>query len=167
MDMKDKNKKRNEKRQAKRRTKDGYIYRMYERQVDRSKLRGLPLPEYTRKEFTDWILSKVDFHKMFYNWVFSGYKKAFAPSIDRLRNEETYKFDNIRLLTWQEHIRTGRSARSTSRRVLHLTADNKPIGEFDNMVDASKKTNISYYSVYLSCNNNGKVVFGCKFIFIQ
>ena len=157
--------KRNKQLQAYRRTKDGYVRRMYDRQRQRSHKRGLPMPKYTREEFIDWILSKPKFHQLFYNWVLSGYQRKFAPSIDRKDNNKTYSFDNIQLMSWKKHLETGDRQKPTRLKVEEINEFGEQIAIFKNMTHASKVTKISYWSIQISCRNNGETVFGRKFRF--
>lgn len=43
------------------------------------------------------------FDRLFDEWVKSGYKKEFKPSIDRISNKKCYEKSNIQWLTWAEN----------------------------------------------------------------
>lgn len=69
----------------------------------RSKRRGHPMPNFTRKEFVDWLWSSGlgDYHA---DYVASEFDKWKKPSVDRLDNSKPYTLDNIRLVTWKDNL---------------------------------------------------------------
>ena len=85
------------------RTKKGLLRRLYNRQVHSSKERNHPKPEYDKKWLTEWCLNQDKFHKLYKEWVDSGYDKNKTPSIDRINPVLPYLKDNIQLMTWREN----------------------------------------------------------------
>lgn len=57
----------------------------------------------SRSDFYDWSLSQDDFHRLYDNWVASGYKIALSPSIDRIDSSLGYVQGNMRWLTHSEN----------------------------------------------------------------
>lgn len=78
-------------------TKIGVIKTIYSSQLDSSKRRNHPNPSYTQQEFIEWMQGQKLFDYYYDNWVNSGYKKAYKPSVDRLDDFKPYSFDNIQL----------------------------------------------------------------------
>ena len=64
-----------------------------------------------RDEFYDWSLSQSEFHRLYDDWVKSGYKNTLSPSIDRIDTNLGYVSGNMRWLTHSEN-----SALSSRRR---------------------------------------------------
>ncbi|WP_201353857.1 hypothetical protein [Hydrogenimonas urashimensis] len=83
-------------------TEKGVIRIIYKTQKSNSKQRKMPLPQYSKKEFTEWLY-RNGFRELYDNWVKHGYKKDLKPSVDRIDDFKPYSFDNIRLVTWKEN----------------------------------------------------------------
>lgn len=88
-----------------RKTKRGVLCKIYSSQCRSSKQRGMKPPEYTLEEFIEYGYSKDIYHKLYDNWVISGYLRKLVPSFDRLDNAKGYSFGNIRICTWEENYR--------------------------------------------------------------
>jgi len=65
------------------RTTKGVISTLYSGQKTSSKKRGVRSPEYTKEEFSNWLLSQPKFHELLSEWRLSGYVKRLKPSVDR------------------------------------------------------------------------------------
>ena len=61
------------------------------------------MPDYTDIELFEWVEKQVNFNEIYNNWVDSGYKKEYIPSVDRIDDYKPYTIDNIQLLTWREN----------------------------------------------------------------
>lgn len=86
------------------RTKHGTAYRIYKKQVQKSKLRGHQEPQYTFEELNQWLLNQDIFHKIYDEWVASGYETMMCVSCDRRDRFKGYSFGNIRVTTWQDNF---------------------------------------------------------------
>jgi hypothetical protein len=86
-----------------RRTKEGVCTRIYATQRRKSKERNHPLPPYSLQELRLWAFSQDVFHKLYNEWVLSGYDTWMKPSCDRLDDYKPYTFDNMRLVTWKDN----------------------------------------------------------------
>ena len=54
----------------------------------------------SKQEFYQWSLNETsDFHKLFEDYVSSGFNMKLAPSIDRIDSKEGYIMGNIRWIT--------------------------------------------------------------------
>ncbi len=84
------------------RTEKGAIRVIYKTQKASSKRRCMNMPNYTKKELSDWLY-KNNFLELYNQWVISDFKKEMKPSIDRLDDFMPYSFDNIRLVTWADN----------------------------------------------------------------
>ena len=88
-------------------TKTGVINTMYGSQRGLSRKREHHLPRYTHQELKEWCFKQPIFHKLYRNWVKSGYYKMAKPSCDRLDNSKGYTFDNLRIVTFHENAAGG------------------------------------------------------------
>lgn len=60
----------------------------------------------SKDEWVVWTSHNMPkFMKLYKDWQSSGYKKAFAPSIDRIDNSRGYEFDNMQWLTFSQNAR--------------------------------------------------------------
>lgn len=84
-------------------TEKGVIRVIYKTQKRHSMQRGMPAPDYSKKELKEWLYNN-NFKKLFDNWVNSSYEKRVKPSVDRIDDFKSYSLDNIQLGTWQDNI---------------------------------------------------------------
>ena len=68
-----------------------------------------------RRDFYDWAMSSSDFHKLFDEWVASGYKCGSSPSVDRIDISKGYTLDNMQWLSHSEN-----SSRASRQRLQPL-----------------------------------------------
>jgi len=80
-------------------------YRMYSNQIEHSKTRGHPRPEYTRQEFKLWVTTQGKYNKLYEQYKASDYDKRLVPSVDRLDPMQGYNFSNIELVTFIENMK--------------------------------------------------------------
>lgn len=104
-----------------------FLRETYFRQIDSSRARGLPLPNYTFEEFRSWILVQPNFKSLYKAWVNSKFDKYLKPSVDRIKEWETYTLDNIQIITWAENKAKGELDCKEGKRY-HIT---KPVCSFD------------------------------------
>lgn len=111
-------------------TKRTLILRIYRNQKIKSKMRGHNPPEYTRDELIDWVMNQDVYHKLFDNYINSGYNIKKIPSIDRLNDDIGYSFGNIQIVTWEENDLKGKMLNKnlgnlkTKRRVIVYQKNN-------------------------------------------
>jgi len=87
------------------RTKEGRLKQIFNAQKSHRNYKKLSLPEYTLGEFVEWGLNQSKYNEIHNNWVVSGYKKELSPSVDRIKNELGYSFNNIQLVTWKHNFK--------------------------------------------------------------
>jgi len=83
-------------------TEKGVIRVIYKTQRSNSKKRGMDVPNYTKDELKIWLYNN-DFVNLFKNWLDSGYKKDYKPSVDRIDDFKSYTLKNIQLGTWYDN----------------------------------------------------------------
>lgn len=76
---------------------------MYAKQLERSRLKGFPMPDYSLNWLHDRFLNDTKFKRLYAEWVKSGYNKWKKPSIDRINRLKPYTKDNIQLLSWADN----------------------------------------------------------------
>ncbi len=89
-----------------RKTEGYFIAKIYADQRACSKRRGHEMPQYTKIEFSQWLLSQPKFHKLHKKWIKTK-NKLDAPSVDRDDPNRGYSFSNITLMTWGENKQKG------------------------------------------------------------
>lgn len=112
---------------------------LYGSQVVASRARGLPAPTYTYKELISWILAQPNFRELYTAWVKSKYDKMLRPSVDRIKEWESYSLDNIQLMTWAENKAKGELDCKEGRRYYAV----KPVCSFDLKTDELAEQYIS------------------------
>jgi len=142
-------------------TIDGLSYRMYKSQRQNSKNRGHEQPNYTLKEFRNWLyINKIEF--LFKNWVNSNYSKNMIPSCDRLDDYKSYTLDNIRLVTWEENNKKHYKDRieginnKASKAVIQYTKEGVFIKEFPSLKSAGRAMGIHPSTIMNVCKNKAK-----------
>jgi len=130
-----------------RRTKKGLVFKMMKKQKERSKTRNHPLPEYSLEELREWLFSQEAFHRIYDEWVLSGYNKWKIPSCDRLDNSKGYSLSNLRLVTWKENSDAGHKERmnghgKTNQKVSQYTLDGILVSTFHSHAEAHRVTGI-------------------------
>lgn len=119
---------------------------IYLHQKFASKKRGHNPPNYTRKELKQWMITNPSYKLLHDEWVASGYKKEYAPSIDRIHITRGYTIDNIQLMTWEENRKKGHLERKTDNRICYrvkqIDMQGNTISTFPSMRQAARDTNI-------------------------
>lgn len=96
-------------------TVSGFLMRLY-RNIQ-SRVRGIQKQKAhlyahivaipSREEFYAWAERQSDFHRLFAEWVTSGYARAWTPSVDRRDSSRGYEFGNLEWVTHSENSRRG------------------------------------------------------------
>ncbi len=138
-------------------TKRGIITKIYGQQKSNSKKRGHRMPEYTKKELGEWLMSQTLFHELFDEWMQSGYKSRLKPSVDRKNNYIHYCIMNIRLCTWGENHSMGGVAMvdgddtRTCKVVRQYTKDGIFVAEYFSGREAERRTGIDQGAISYAC----------------
>ncbi len=146
------------------RTRKGIITTIYASQIGRSKKDTIKQVSYTKKEFSEWILSNDSFELLYLNWIKSGYDKYMKPSVDRLDDYKGYSLDNIQLTTWRENDKKGSrdrlSGRNTklSKAVLQFSLDNEFIKEHHSLSEAGRDNGLNFKNIHQAITGRR----GCK-----
>ena len=143
--------------QIKQRTKEGHIIQLYSSQRKASRLKNYDMPNYTSKELITWCLNQPVYHKLYDNWVKSGFDKKLSPSCDRLDDYKPYSFDNLQIVTWEQNLKNEWSRRKKgenakqSKRVGQFTMYMEYITSFPSIREASRATNTNYGNLGECC----------------
>lgn len=134
---------------------------LYSSQLRHSRKRGHPKPEYTRQEFYDWLDTQPKFDRLYNEWVEKGFNKDFAPSVDRIRNNEHYKLDNLQILTWEENKLKGylENRLKNIKPIEQYTVGGIFIKDWYSLTNAAKKLNISRHLIK-ECADGKKLTTG-------
>ncbi len=161
------------------RSKKGVITRMYANQKNTSKTRGYAMPDYTKKELEEWLDNNPDFHRIYNNWVVSGYDKLQKPSCDRHSSVELdydykpYSLNRLRVVPFIENVlaiakdtKAGLNTKQC-KTVKQLTLDDALINTFYSGLEAERQTGVSAAKISLVCNNKRKTSGGFKWEYVD
>ena len=86
-------------------TKNGWYSRIYHNMQQRNKRKFDKDLPFSKEEFIKWIDEnyREKFDDLFKKYVDSGCEKYLVPSIDRVDDYDSYHFDNMQLLTWEQN----------------------------------------------------------------
>lgn len=93
----------NRENKNKSRTKNGLLVVIYNSQKLRSKKNNFNQPEYSLEDLRKWAFSQPIFHKLYDEWVKSGYQKMLVPSFDRTDDYQGYCLTRLNIMTWKEN----------------------------------------------------------------
>lgn len=111
------------------RSKIGLISMLYSRQKHRCNRDNRDLPTYTKTDFVNWVANHSAFNDLYESWVKSDYDKNLIPSVDRIDENKSYCFENIRLVTWKENFEAATECAIFGKRAKQPEAH--PIIQFD------------------------------------
>lgn len=139
------------------------ITSLYSGQVQRSKRRGHPKPAYSKEEFRDWLLAQTSFTILLKAWKASNYTGS-SPSVNRLRDSESYTFNNIEITTWkknleQEHKRTDKA---NNKIVTQMRNYGTIVATFESVAEASRQTSVNADSISACCRNKRQTAGGYR-----
>lgn len=147
------------------RSLQGKAREILKEQKKRSKKKGLPIPSYTIEELWRWLLQH-NYKAMWQKWKDSNYKRALSPSINRLESDIGYSFDNIELITWEEHdekrelaIKDGKIVRYYGE-IHKYSKEGKYIDTYPTMKEASRITGVSHGNISNVCSDRRKTAGG-------
>lgn len=142
------------------RSAKGRITIMYSNMKKRAKARGVRCPlTFNIDEFKEWILNnQEDFDAVYLKWVNNDYDKDFTPTIDRIDSHSGYKFSNMRIVSYSDNVNFYRTDMMNKKGVNQklvavkcYTLDDKYIGQFRSLADASFFINQTVSSVIREC----------------
>ena len=135
-------------RENKKQEKETWFKKIYAAMKKRNRNKfGLELC-FSLEEFQNWVSQNYqeEFHKMFSDYVKSGFDKAICPSIDRIDDYKGYSFDNMQLLTWEENNKKGRECQKNKKSCAEVATKycSKTVIQFD--------TNMNFIREYKSAH---------------
>ena len=128
-------------------TKKGVATSLYGHQVSHSKARCHVAPTYSKMDFSEWLLSKNKFHKLFSKWEKSNYNRWKYPSVDRINPKLPYTLDNIRVMSWKKN-----SDLNIIRPVLKYTLDDVLMCKYNSIKEAALDTKVCAKRISDMCN---------------
>ena len=156
----------NESKATEKKTKRGLASGIYTTQIQSSKKRNMQIPTYSREWLIRWLFSKELFHKLYDEWVLSGYSKDSKPSVDRKDDYISYTTENIELTTWGDNNAKGwrdtKSGKNNKKAmpIVQLSKDGIFVNEFHSQAEAQRKTGILQSNITKVCSNKAKTAGG-------
>ncbi len=153
----------------------GVIAIIYNSQRDNSKKRNHPLPAYTKKELSDWLLNDWLFNLLYDNWANCGFQKSMKPSIDRENDFLSYSFHHqLFIITWGENRTKGHSDRakgagtqgSLCKKIYQLSRDGEIVSKHHSQAEASRETGVRQSDISACCRNKRKTAGGFMWAFV-
>jgi len=147
-------------------TKLGVITSIYGDQRGDSIKRNHPMPTYSKKILTEWLLNDWLFNLLYDNWKNCNFAKRLKPSIDRLNDDIGYEISNIHLITWGENEDKARFHHQTGilnydlKPVFQLSLDGHIINEFISLHEADRQTGIGFRMISRVCKGERKTTGG-------
>lgn len=126
-----------------RKTPKGVLTNIYSKQLERSRIKGFPMPAYSLQWLHDTFLNDTKFKRLYAEWVKSGFNKWKKPSIDRINRLKPYTKDNIQLLTWAENREKENNERKSRKGKIILYKDGIEVARFLSQKQMVKKTGLS------------------------
>ena len=155
-------------RKIRNKTKKGLISSIYTDQIQSSKKRNHPPPEYTLQELIIILPKNPTFNKHYNIWVASGYKSELRPSIDRKDNSIGYTKANVKITNWKINnanegltIKNGTDTKRL-KPVNQYTLDGRFIRSHYSISEAQRKTGIDTGGISRACKNPGYTAGGYK-----
>ena len=151
------------------RTKRGVANKMIGTQRKGAKQRGHKAPNYTVGQLFEWLISQKKFNTIYNNWVKTGYNKWDKPSCDRIDNNKSYTFSNLKVVTWKENYDKGnRDMRAGTinnkvkphKAVVQYDLKGNKVGEFISLIQAQRETGNNRSSIIRVCKNKQKTAGG-------
>ena len=148
------------------RTINVMISQIYLIQKNKSVKRGHKPPEYTKEQLIEWFYKQDNFQCLYNNWVNSGYKTDIKPSVDRIRNNDGYSFDNIRLVTWHENNHKEFENKKNginndfSKSIIQYTLDMEFVKEHYSIRNASRELKCLHSGIMRCCKGRQKYAHG-------
>lgn len=143
------------------RTKNGLIAVIHGNQLKASRGRGHVKPNYSLTELRCWALSQPIFHKLYDDWVVSGFRKKLTPSFDRMDDSRGYCLSRLEIMTWDENnkkhysdIKSGVDNR-TGKPVIQLTKSGEFVKKFHSSSQAGRETGANQSQIIACCRKNG------------
>lgn len=144
----------------------------YSTQKTRSKQRGHQPPNYTKEELRRFILSYPGFRKLWRDWLKSSFNKMLRPSCDRINDDLGYTFSNLRVVTWEENLKSKKTKsvrtythpdkkyRRPTRGILQYTLDGKFIAEHYSAQEAILSVGLKRKKDITDCCNGKRITAG-------
>ncbi len=143
-----------------RRTPKGVLTNIYHKQIERSRLRGYVLPDYSLVELHDRFLADQKFLRLFNEWVRGKYSKHLKPSIDRINHNKPYTTQNIQIMTWGENRFKETMERRCRKGAVLQSKDGELVARYRSQREATKLTGLHQGNLSSALNGKRKKVSG-------
>jgi len=149
------------------RTLMGVVRKIYSAQRRNSRYRGHLMPAYSLNKLRVWCLSKPKFIIIHSAWIDSNFERELAPSVDRLKDDEGYSFNNIQVMVWRENMVKGHNSPHKNRDELcrpvsQYSLDGRLIATFHSIYEAGKCSGVYKENISGCCR--GQLKTAGKFI---
>jgi len=142
------------------RTPHGLITSLYKSLKSSSKTRKHAPPAFSKVDFTEWLY-KNNYSEIYKEWVMSNYDRDKRPSVDRLRDDLSYFFDNMRLITWKENDKKYKDSVKIPIEVINL--ENSCSQSFESVRFASRVLSVNNCTILYNLDSGN--VINNKYIF--
>ncbi len=136
-------------------TVNAIINMSYYNKMEAAEIGGGEL-DFTKEDFTEFVLNSDDFLKLFDLWVNSGFEDGEKPCIVMKDRTKIYSIDNIRIIKKKQFGDVNVLLACNMRKVI-ATDESGSIKEYVSISEAVRSTSVSKFSIVESCKNGNKV----------
>ena len=156
-------------------SKKRLLGKIYSSQVNSSKIRGHPLPDYSLKEFIDKFIDDPTFNKIYYSFLENGCKPKDKPSLDRIDDFKPYTLDNLQVTTIRGNEVRGHNDRKLGigtqgmccKKVVQINKDGEIVHIFNSSNEAARVLNLCRQNINKVCNGERHSTGGFKFQYLN
>lgn len=121
--------------------------------------------DFSLSDFHKRFLADKRFNRLYREWVKSGYKKQFKPSLDRINRNKPYTVENTHMLTWEENrYKQNMEGRSRKGIVIQLK-DGVEIARYRSQREAVRQTGLRQGLVSEVLNGKRSHTGGYQFVY--
>jgi len=139
---------------------------IYAHQRDTSRRRNHSEPSYSLSEFREWLLKQPRYRSLLMMHEIKSkvkHRSNSRPSVDRIKDNLPYTFDNMQVMTWEENNDKGIKSRS---KAVGQFLNGNLVKEFVSTREAARELGLNQTSISAVCNCIRRTTGGFTFKFI-